>query len=286
MDVSQPNARALLDMEQLKTFLTVVHSGGLKPAAARVCRSQGAVSMQLKKLEAHLGTRLMTRTNQGIQLTPAGETLKEYAQRLVDLNAATLSAIGQPQLTGALRMGIPSDYLPALLQRVVVALAQHFPKLQLSVFCRRSRELQSMLALGELDMAIVSGCASAAQGTELWREEFVWSGRVSVETGPAPVALFSDDCIVRDWALADLRELKIDHRQVLSTPDMNNLLSAVDGGFAYALVPRSDVQWEATAPFADVGARWLSVNLVHRPGLQGELVSRIEELLMSQVRQT
>ena len=49
----------LLDLELLRTFSAVVKEGELKKAAASVFRSHAAVSMQLKRLEDQLGTRLM-----------------------------------------------------------------------------------------------------------------------------------------------------------------------------------------------------------------------------------
>ncbi|ANG62783.1 hypothetical protein A8C75_10005 [Marinobacterium aestuarii] len=72
----------VLDLELLRTFCEVVKAGELKKAAAAVFRSQAAVSMQIKRLEEQLGARLLERSNQGIRLTAAGETLLDYSKQL------------------------------------------------------------------------------------------------------------------------------------------------------------------------------------------------------------
>ena len=66
-----------LDLELIKTFLTVLDAKGFKAAALRLNKTPGAVSMQIKRLEGVLGKRILERSNQGIALTSAGELLRE-----------------------------------------------------------------------------------------------------------------------------------------------------------------------------------------------------------------
>ena len=74
-----------LQVDWLRCFVAAVDAGSLSGAALEVHRSQSAVSMQLQKLEAAAGCRLLLRGPRQLQLTPQGQLLLGYARRLLDL---------------------------------------------------------------------------------------------------------------------------------------------------------------------------------------------------------
>ncbi len=72
-----------MDINQLRSFITVAHTQNLTQAAEKLFLSQPAVSAQIKALEADVGTPLFTRTNSGMTLTRAGEVLLPEAEELL-----------------------------------------------------------------------------------------------------------------------------------------------------------------------------------------------------------
>ena len=78
-DTTSKPLQPVLDLDVLRTFIAVARTGEFKQAAEIVCRSQGAVSMQMKRLEEQVGSELMQRNNQGVELTEAGRTLLSYS---------------------------------------------------------------------------------------------------------------------------------------------------------------------------------------------------------------
>ncbi|MGV0807966.1 LysR family transcriptional regulator [Mycolicibacterium setense] len=72
-----------MQLRHLETFLAIVDSGTLTAAAARLFKTQAAVSQDLKALEAGLGLELLDRSGQRVQLTSAGNALVPMARRLV-----------------------------------------------------------------------------------------------------------------------------------------------------------------------------------------------------------
>jgi DNA-binding transcriptional LysR family regulator len=79
-----------MDLFQLETFLAVAEERSFSRAAARLHRTQPAVSQAIAKLEAELGEVLLERSSRDGTLTDAGEVLREYAQKLLNLrNDAT-----------------------------------------------------------------------------------------------------------------------------------------------------------------------------------------------------
>lgn len=72
-----------MEITQLKSFITVAHTQNLTQAAERLFLSQPAVSAQIKSLEAHVGTTLFNRNNNGMTLTRAGEVFLPEAEALL-----------------------------------------------------------------------------------------------------------------------------------------------------------------------------------------------------------
>jgi DNA-binding transcriptional LysR family regulator len=82
-----------MDLFQLETFLAVAEERSFSRAAARLHRTQPAVSQAIAKLEAELGEVLLDRSSRDGTLTDAGEVLREYAQKLLNLRAEASVAL-------------------------------------------------------------------------------------------------------------------------------------------------------------------------------------------------
>src|SRR5205809_6897373 len=82
-----------MDLQSLKIFLAVAHERSFSRAAAKVHRTQPAVSQAVRRLEAALGEELFDRSSKSGTLTDAGRVLQNYGQRLVRLAEETESAM-------------------------------------------------------------------------------------------------------------------------------------------------------------------------------------------------
>jgi DNA-binding transcriptional LysR family regulator len=74
-----------LNLGQLKVFEAVTRTGSFSAAAQRLGVTPPAVSLQIRQLERDSGVRLFDRVRRRVRLTPAGQTLERYAQRLFAL---------------------------------------------------------------------------------------------------------------------------------------------------------------------------------------------------------
>lgn len=74
-----------MDLAALAIFRAVVHENGVTRAAAKLNRVQSNVTTRIKQLEEELGAPLFVRDGRRLVLTPAGETLLPYAERLLAL---------------------------------------------------------------------------------------------------------------------------------------------------------------------------------------------------------
>src|SRR5262245_31741270 len=98
---------ALIDVDQLRTFIAIVETGSFTKAAEVVHKTQSAVSMQMKRLEERLGRPIFARDGRASKLTEDGERLLDYARRIVKLNIEALAAFSDAELTGRVRLGVP-----------------------------------------------------------------------------------------------------------------------------------------------------------------------------------
>src|SRR3954470_20723941 len=82
-----------MDIAAVKTFLAVAQERSFSRAAAKVHRTQPAVSQAIRRLEADLGEQLFDRSSKTGTLTDAGRVLQNYGERLVRLAEETESAV-------------------------------------------------------------------------------------------------------------------------------------------------------------------------------------------------
>ena len=84
-----------MDLFQLETFLTVANERSFSRAAVHLHRTQPAISQVIRKLEAEVGETLFDRALRDATLTAAGEVLREYAQRLLNLRGEATTALSE-----------------------------------------------------------------------------------------------------------------------------------------------------------------------------------------------
>jgi Bacterial regulatory helix-turn-helix protein, lysR family len=72
----------MMALDDLRSFVEVVQSGGFNRAAKRLGISKSIVSRRMARLEAELGSRLLSRTTRGISPTEAGLELKVRSERI------------------------------------------------------------------------------------------------------------------------------------------------------------------------------------------------------------
>src|SRR3954462_11647388 len=100
---------ALIDVDQLRTFIAIAETGSFPKAADVVHKTQSAVSMQMKRLEERLDRAIFARDGRASQLTEDGERRLDSARRTIKLSVGALAAFNDAQLTGRVRLGLPDD---------------------------------------------------------------------------------------------------------------------------------------------------------------------------------
>ena len=106
---------------RLKVFQTVAKHLSFTKAAESLHMTQPAVTFQVRQLEEYFNTRLFDRAHNKVTLTPAGDKVAEFAERIFDLYAEMENSLQDltEEISGALTIGasttIAEYMLPALL---------------------------------------------------------------------------------------------------------------------------------------------------------------------------
>lgn len=124
-----------LDIDLLRTFVTIADIGNFTRAAERLGRTQSTISLQLKRLEDELGHRLFERNARNVRLTSDGELLLTYARTILRINDEAVSRITEPDLEGLVRLGTPEDFATSYLPAVLSRFARAHPRIALDVRC-------------------------------------------------------------------------------------------------------------------------------------------------------
>ncbi|QCO19504.1 LysR family transcriptional regulator (plasmid) [Azospirillum brasilense] len=122
------------EFADLKSFVEIVDSGGFNRAAHRLGISKSILSRRMARLEAELGTRLLSRTTRGISPTDAGLEFKARCERiLADLEDARDSIAQRGGgMIGRLRLSVPAAFVHHMAP-VLADLARLHPRLAMDV---------------------------------------------------------------------------------------------------------------------------------------------------------
>jgi len=123
-----------MDLSQLEVFLSVAREGRFSRAAEKLYRTQSAVSQTIRKLEEELGEPLFDRSSREGVLTDAGRTLKEYAEKLLNLRNDAQEALAELRELQKGKLAIAANEFTALyLLRVLAEFRRLHPMIKITV---------------------------------------------------------------------------------------------------------------------------------------------------------
>jgi DNA-binding transcriptional LysR family regulator len=235
---------AMLDIDQLRTFIAIAETGSFTRAAEVVNKTQSAVSMQMKRLEERLERPIFARDGRASKLTEDGQRLLDYARRIVKLNVETLAAFSNA-LSGFVRLGVPDDYADRYLPEIMARFSRAYPAVELSVICEPSVDLLERIDANELDLAIVTNCESKRAAETFRRERLLWvtSNRHSAHMEErVPLALGRPTCSWRRSAMERLEAVGRPYRVLYSSSNAGAVAAAVLAGLAVSVLAESGLR--------------------------------------------
>lgn len=226
-----------LDIDLLRSFVTIAELRSFTRAAAALFRSQSTVSAQIRRLEELTGQSLMQRSPHEVTLTRAGEQFLGYARRIVALHDEALDIVNARQVRGAVRLGVMDDYATLVLPEILARFARSHPDVELEVTTGFTRELLNDLG-EDFDMVLATQKAGDGRGLVLRREPTSWATASEVELpgGPLPLALLKAPNMFREWALAALDQAGLGWRILFSSTSIGAVEAVAASGAALTVV--------------------------------------------------
>jgi DNA-binding transcriptional LysR family regulator len=234
----------MLNFELLRAFVAVADCGGFHRAAQQLNLTQSTVSQQIKRLELETKRPLFRRTTRSIALTDDGEMLLGDARRLLQLEEAARHRLAAPRLSGTVRLGVVEEVAGGSLPPALGRFAALHPGLRLEVQIGVSADLIKQLNTGRFDVVFAKRPLGTSKGRLVWREPLVWAAAETFDLIPGaalPLALYREQSVSREAALAALRDSELTWEIVYTSPSLTGVRAAALAGLAITPLPASAV---------------------------------------------
>jgi DNA-binding transcriptional LysR family regulator len=236
----------MLDLELLRSFVSVVDAGGFTRAGERVHRTQSTVSQQIKRLEEDVGQPLLNRSGKDVTPTEAGERLLSYARRLLSLAEEARDVMARPGSEGAVRLGIPEDFAAYRLTQLLAAFSRSHPGLRLDVRADQSVYLRRDLERGELDLALLKRGANEKGGIASWPERVHWvtskSHPIDPKISSVPLIGFPAGCLYRTGAIHAIESAGRPWHMAYTSSSLAGIQAAVAAGLGLSILSEMSIQ--------------------------------------------
>jgi DNA-binding transcriptional LysR family regulator len=142
---------------RLKVFHTVARLLSFTKAAEALHMTQPAVTFQVRQLEEYFNTRLFDRTHNKVSLTPAGERVSEFAERIFDLYSEMENSVRDltGEISGALTIGASTTIAEYMLPALLGEFKNRYPDINLRLKVSNSEGIVSMVEHNVIDLGVV-----------------------------------------------------------------------------------------------------------------------------------
>jgi DNA-binding transcriptional LysR family regulator len=232
----------MLDLVQLRSFVTVQQMGSFTFAAERLGLGQSTVSQHIGKLEAALGRQLLARDTHKVVLTPDGEALLGHARTLLSIEGQVQALFTAQRLRGTLRLGVSEDLVTSRLPLVLEDFVRSHPSVDLELTVALSGVLYQMQDNGELDLVLAKRRLGDSRGRLVYREPLVWLARDPehvLSLAALPLIAFPAPSVTRSIALEVLERHRMPWRIVCTCGSLSGLTAAARAGMGVLVQPQS-----------------------------------------------
>ena len=142
---------------RLQVFHAVAKHLSFTRAADALFMTQPAVTFQIRQLEEQYGTRLFERRHAGISLTPAGEVVLSFAEKILALSDELETRLSEMtgEMRGPLLVGASTTIAEFMLPRVLGEFNAAYPQVRARLIVANSESIESQVAEHTLDVGLI-----------------------------------------------------------------------------------------------------------------------------------
>lgn len=279
-----------MELAELEIFRAVAAEQSVTRAARTLERAQSNVTTRIKQLESDLGVELFHRDSKRMTLTPEGQRLLGYADRLLALAEEARQSMRGDGPSGKLRIGAMESTAAARLPKPLGRYHAAWPEVGVEIQTGTTAALVDAVLNHRIDCALVAhpGTAPAREadmadlgpgleGTWLFSEALVMVLPANHPKVRSPddlrvrqLAVFARGCTYRGVAEQWLAQGADDARRHLAVQEMPSyhaILASVSAGTAVGIVPRSLLALQReVSDLQTVPVRTVHTYLIRRAG--------------------
>ena len=244
---------------QLETFLKITETGSFTSAANMLGYAQSTVTTQIKLLEEELGCLLFERLGKSIVLTPAGERLTGYAEKMMQMEREIRSEVpAEENVSGILKLGVSESLCYNRMPKVLLEYKQRFPKMDIQLSFVMHDSFPAQLKKGTLDLVYSLNPATACPDLKVLYDHAEELGFFASPKHPitnrkkvtekdlegVPLLLTSHSCSFRHMLLEDLEKASVAPRIALETSSKEILRQFAVHELGVAFMPEMTVRKE------------------------------------------
>jgi DNA-binding transcriptional LysR family regulator len=142
---------------RLQVFHAVARQLSFTKAAEVLFMTQPAVTFQIKQLEEHFNTRLFDRGHGRISLTPAGELVLAYAEKILGLSSEMDVRLSEMtgEIGGSLLVGASTTIAEFLLPRILGEFKSKYPNVQPRLIVANSESIETRVGEHTIDIGFI-----------------------------------------------------------------------------------------------------------------------------------
>ncbi|WP_132940250.1 LysR family transcriptional regulator [Vibrio crassostreae] len=233
----------MLDINLLKTFVTLAEYKHFGKAANALHMTQPNVSLHLKQLEQQTRIKLIERSP--FQLTQAGERLLETSQRtLLELQIcqADLNAINDLKI-GTLTIAVSDIISRFLLIRPFQKFKARYPGIDLTLLNTTSSQASSLVKNAQADIGFVIAKEQHNESLYFTKlQELSWCALgdgfdIQDSDAELTLILLGHDTRTRDFIDEGLPSLNLPNHRVMEVGSVDAQIDWAEAGFGVAIVP-------------------------------------------------
>ena len=247
-----------MTITQLGTFLKIAETGNFTTAANLLGYAQSTVTTQIKQLETELNCLLFERLGKSIALTPEGERLQGYAEKVLQMEREILlevPAVREP--VGMIKLGVSESLCYNRLPQSLMAYRKKYPGIDIRIQFIDHETFPEQLKKGALDLVYtLNPLIEQPELTILHKKReqlgfyaapgYLQSGKKITEKDLAgiPLLLTSHHCSFRRMLLDDLAQASVTPRIALETSSKEILKQFAINEMGVAFMPEMAAEEE------------------------------------------
>ncbi len=236
-----------MESTELRIFDAVAKEGSITKAAQVLGYVQSNVTARIQQLETQLNTQLFYR-QRGMVLTPTGEKLLVYSERILHLLEEAEKAMNDEEPAGRLALGANQTTAAFFLPKVFTEYHKLYPRVDLSLITSHSNELAQKVNRFQLDGAFVANTANDDNIVK----ELVFEEELVLITGSEdkdlhvlctkPFLINNVGCSYRTQLESWLSSEGFFNVRFMEFNHFDAIIGGVISGLGVSLVPKSSIQ--------------------------------------------